>query len=169
MTMRPGGNTPRHFKSFFRKPGLAQAVDNDRWGRRLCQKKSYSELRKETTRLRQGRFRVRTLECPPACPAWGWDQTVGVQSRRTLLVRCVRADCRGRLFTAKLGIVVHYLPHQLLDHLLADDPILLACQFSNRLGDRVGGQPTVRCYFEVSKAPGRYHRVRCHHVPRLNA
>ena len=26
----------------------------------------------------------------------------------------VRADCRGRLFTAKFGVVVHYLPHQLL-------------------------------------------------------
>ena len=37
----------------------------------------------------------------------------------------VRADCGGRLFTAKLGIIVHYLPHQLLDHLLADDRILL--------------------------------------------
>ena len=37
-----------------------------------------------------------------------------------------RADCRGRLFTAKLGIVVHYLPHQLLDHLLANGAVLLA-------------------------------------------
>ena len=36
------------------------------------------------------------------------------------------SDCGGRLFAAKLGIVVHYLPHQLLDHLPADDPILLA-------------------------------------------
>jgi hypothetical protein len=26
-----------------------------------------------------------------------------------------RTDCGGRLFTAKLGVVVHYLPHQLLD------------------------------------------------------
>ena len=30
----------------------------------------------------------------------------------------VRADCGGRLFTAKLGVVAH----QLLDHLLADEP-----------------------------------------------
>ena len=37
-----------------------------------------------------------------------------------------RADCGGRLFTAKLAVIVHYLLHQLLDHLLADNPILLA-------------------------------------------
>ena len=49
----------------------------------------------------------------------------------------VRADCGCRLFTAKLGVVVHYLPHQMLDHLLADEAILLACQFSDRLRDRV--------------------------------
>ena len=24
----------------------------------------------------------------------------------------LRADCGGRLFAAKLGVVVHYLPHQ---------------------------------------------------------
>jgi hypothetical protein len=33
--------------------------------------------------------------------------------------------------------VVHYLPHQLLDHLLADDTILLARQFCDRLRYRV--------------------------------
>ena len=27
------------------------------------------------------------------------------------------------------NVVVHYLPHQLLDHLLSNDPILLARQF----------------------------------------
>ena len=58
MTMRPGGNTPWHFKSFFRKPGLAQAIDNDRWGRRLGQKPFDCELRVETTRLRQSQFRL---------------------------------------------------------------------------------------------------------------
>ena len=49
----------------------------------------------------------------------------------------VRADCGGRLFTAKLGVVVHYLSHQLLDHLLADDAILLARQFCDCLRDSV--------------------------------
>ena len=64
---------------------------------------------------------------PPACPAWGWGRigqlsspglsSMGVGSNWT---RCssrpehgsvlrVRADCGGRLFTAKLGVVVHYL------------------------------------------------------------
>jgi hypothetical protein len=49
----------------------------------------------------------------------------------------VGADCGGRLFTAKLSVIVHYLPHQLLDHLLADDAILLARRFCDRLRDRV--------------------------------
>ena len=35
-----------------------------------------------------------------------------------LSVLRIRADCGGRLFTAKLGVVVHCLSHQLLDHLL---------------------------------------------------
>ena len=48
------------------------------------------------------------------------------------------SDCApGGVFTAKLGVVVHYLPHQLLDHLLADDAILLARQFCDCLRDRV--------------------------------
>ena len=49
----------------------------------------------------------------------------------------VRADRGGRLFTAKLGVVVHNLAHQLFDHLLADEPILLARQFCNGLCDGV--------------------------------
>ena len=35
----------------------------------------------------------------------------------------VRADCGGRLFTAKL-VVVHYLTHHLLNHLLANGAVL---------------------------------------------
>ena len=55
----------------------------------------------------------------------------------------VRADCGGRLFAAKLNVVVHYLPHQLLDHLLADEALLLACQFCNGLrnGGAASGAP----------------------------
>ena len=49
----------------------------------------------------------------------------------------LRADCGGRLFTAKLAVVVHYLSHQLLDHLLTDDAILLARQFCDCLRDRI--------------------------------
>jgi hypothetical protein len=49
----------------------------------------------------------------------------------------VRADCGSRLFAAKLVVVVHDLPHQLLDHSLADEPILLARQFCDCLRDRV--------------------------------
>ena len=49
----------------------------------------------------------------------------------------VRADCGGRLFATKLGVVVHDLAHQVFDHLLADEPILLARQFCNGLCDGV--------------------------------
>ena len=38
---------------------------------------------------------------------------------------------------AKLGIITHDCMHQVFDHLLADDAILLACQFCDGLGDRV--------------------------------
>ena len=54
-----------------------------------------------------------------------------------LSVPRVRADRGGRLFTAKLRVVVHYLLHQMLNHLLADEPILLARQFCNGLCDGV--------------------------------
>ena len=54
-------------------------------------------------------------------------------------VLSVRAYCGGRLFTAKLSVIVHYLPHQLLDHLPADDAILLTRQFCDCLRDGVGG------------------------------
>ena len=46
-------------------------------------------------------------------------------------------DRGGRRFTAKLAVVVHDLAHQLLNHLLTDDAILLARQFCDRLRDRV--------------------------------
>ena len=49
----------------------------------------------------------------------------------------IRADCGGRFFTAKFGVVVHYLAHQLLNQLLSNDPILLARQFCDRLRDRI--------------------------------
>ena len=42
---------------------------------------------------------------------------------------------QGRLFTTKFSVVVRNLAHQLLDHLLPDDAILLAGQFCDR--DRV--------------------------------
>ena len=60
-----------------------------------------------------------------------------VELPRAPSVLHVRADCGSRLFTAKLGVVVHYLSHQLLDHLLADHAILLARQFCDCLRDRI--------------------------------
>src|SRR5271169_1106913 len=45
-------------RSFFRRASLARAIDNDRWGRRLCQKPFDCESRKEATRLCQGRCRL---------------------------------------------------------------------------------------------------------------
>jgi hypothetical protein len=68
------------------------------------------------------------------------------------LVPGMGRDCACRVFTAKLGVVVHNLAHQLLDHLLAHDPILLARQF---------------CDFEALLHGTTVSR--CHHLPRLNA
>ena len=57
-----------------------------------------------------------------------------VSSRRRSAVSASReTDYGGCLLPAKLTVVVHYLAHQLLNHLLADDAILLACQFSDCL------------------------------------
>ena len=64
-----------------------------------------------------------TLKCPPGLSSMGGGSIRNRAPSQSVLR--VRADCGGRLFTAKLGIIVHYLPHQLLDHLLADDRILL--------------------------------------------
>ena len=36
----------------------------------------------------------------------------------------VRANCGGRPFTAKLAVVMHYLAHELLNHLLANGAVL---------------------------------------------
>ena len=68
-------------------------------------------------------IRNRATHHPPACPAWGGVELGCALSRpEARSVHCVRADCGGRLFTAKLAVVMHNLVHQLLNHLLADDP-----------------------------------------------
>src|SRR6478752_10329953 len=50
-------------------------------------------------------------KCPPACPSWGWGR---IRSEPPSVLR-VKGDCGGRLFTAKLAVVVHNVLHQLLD------------------------------------------------------
>ena len=70
---------------------------------------------------------VRATQHPPACPAWGW----------------------GRVFTPKVRVVVHNLAHQLLDHLLTDEPILLARQFCDCLRDRIND---VICFIGIDFA-----------------
>ena len=53
---------------------------------------------------------------PPACPTWGGVKLDPCSSRsEPPSVRSVRADCGGRLFTAKFGVVVHNLSRQLLN------------------------------------------------------
>ena len=82
--------------------------------------------------------RPATTRATPHCPTWGWGRIgprAPVDPKQSVLR--VRADCGGHHFTTKFAIVADYLPHQLLDHLLADDPILLACQFCDGLCDRV--------------------------------
>ena len=48
----------------------------------------------------------------------------------------VRADCGARLFLAKFAVVLHYLLHQMLDHLLPDEPDPAGLSFL-RLSSRI--------------------------------
>jgi len=52
----------------------------------------------------------------------------GVELDRLLQDRlqCFALEPRGRLLPAKLAVLVHNLAHQLLNHLLPDDAVLLA-------------------------------------------
>jgi hypothetical protein len=52
----------------------------------------------------------------------------------TSKANALQAEC---LFPAKLVIVVHYLSHQMLDHLLPDRAVLPASHFCDCLRDRV--------------------------------
>ena len=57
-------------RSFFRKPGLAQAIDNGRWGRRRFGHKPFDrELRIETARLRQSGFASMSFPFAASAPA----------------------------------------------------------------------------------------------------
>ena len=73
----------------------------------------------------------------PACQLGGRVKWPVSSRRQPMSVLRVRADCGGRLFAPKLRVVVHNLAHQLLNHLLPDDAILLARQFCNCLRDRI--------------------------------
>ena len=54
------------------------------------------------------------------------------------LVVLLETDCApGGVFTTKFRIVLHDLTHQMFDHLLADDAVLLARQFCNGLRNGV--------------------------------
>ena len=61
----------------------------------------------------------------------------GGAKRRKDLVPCMRPDRIFSVFSAKLPVIVHYLPHQILNHLLSDDAILLARQFCDCHRDRI--------------------------------
>ena len=80
-----------------------------------------------------------TTRATPHCPTWGWGR-IGpcAPMAQSPSVLRVRADRGGHLFRTKLDIVVHNLAHQLLNHLLSDDAILLARQFCNCLRGRIG-------------------------------
>ncbi len=51
---------------------------------------------------------------PPACPAWGWDR-IDPGPARIAVNASRESRLRRSLFTAKFGVVVHNLAHQLLD------------------------------------------------------
>ena len=69
----------------------------------------------------------------------------------------MRRDCTCRVFPAKLTVVMHYLPHQLLDHLLADDAVLLAGQLCDGLRDRADD---FICFLVVDFIPARCRSLR---------
>jgi hypothetical protein len=63
------------------------------------------------------------ITCAFYCP-WPVQHGGRVKRPRRSVLR-MRADCGSRLFPAKLAVIVHYLPHQAIDHLLADQAILI--------------------------------------------
>ena len=78
-----------------------------------------------------------------------------------------RADCGGRLFTAKLAVVLHYLPHQLLDdrprHTLQRSEARSRGSVASTVGwvqrfkglDRSSSLPTVRTVIPLRRLPPR--------------
>ena len=75
---------------------------------------------------------------PPGLSRMGWGSnwTPCFRSTKPSVLR-VRADCGGRLFTAKLAVVAHIWRIRCPIQLLANDAILLTCQFCDCLRDRV--------------------------------
>jgi hypothetical protein len=60
------------------------------------------------------------------------------------LVPCLRRDwARGCTFTTKFRVVLHDLMHQMFGHLLADEPIPLACQFCDGLCEAIHTAPSI--------------------------
>ena len=78
---------------------------------------------------------MKVRACDLAGVGSNWTRAPSSQPDPRSVLR-VRADCGGRLFSAKFSVVVHNLAHQLFNH-LADDPVLLARRFCDRLGDPV--------------------------------
>jgi hypothetical protein len=89
-------------RSFFRRASLAQAIDNDRWGRRLCQKPFDCESRKEATRLCQGRFRLGVVPLRGLSSRQHGVGNVGWVSRVDGMLSCsIAASSRPRQISAK--------------------------------------------------------------------
>jgi hypothetical protein len=75
---------------------------------------------------------------PPASPPWvGVELLAVLHSIQTAVSASRESRLRRSPLHGELAVVVHDLAHQLLNHLLTDDAILLARQFCDRLRDRI--------------------------------
>jgi hypothetical protein len=104
--------------------------------------------RAETDRFRAKESPWQRLACPPrlsfarpmtpglSSMGWGSNWTPCFRSTKPSVLH-VRADCGGRLFTAKLAVVAHIWRIRCPIQLLANDAILLTRQFCDCLRDRV--------------------------------
>ena len=89
------------FKSFFRQPRFAQAIDNDRQGRHRLSKKFDCELRIETTRLCQSRLRLGVLPFRGVSTRQKGVSKIGWVSRYDGTLKLL--DCRVKPTPANLG------------------------------------------------------------------
>ena len=110
-----------------RKPGCSPCKTRGavEWCRRQTPKK--------TLRLQKSKARKRGKDpfarpMPPGLSDMGWGRGACSTRSEPPSVPRVRADFGGRLFTAKFGVIVHYLPHQIAQSLAGGSRHLLHAQ-----------------------------------------
>jgi hypothetical protein len=108
MSAYDGAMVPWNFKSFFRKPSLAQAIDNNRHSWYPLRKKFDRELRIETTRYRQSEFRLGVITFHGLSTRQKGVGIIGRVSRYDGTLKLL--DCRVEPTVAKLGKTQVHVP-----------------------------------------------------------